>query len=568
MNLDADREHLDVAAVVAAGESLTVEFKRGSVNDRQVIETVVCLANGQGGTLLLGVEDDGAITGAKHRHDTQTSPMRLAAAIQNLTEPPHAVDVSVHEVAGVEVIVIEVPQAIPGPVATKSGLFVKRAIGTDGRPTCIPMTPYEIVSLGLVSRGIDYAAAPARGASMADLDPVEFERFRRRCAATSGQESMAKLSDTDICKALGLLHHDGSLGLGAILLFGRDAALDRWVPTAEFLFQDLREGGLHANLRLRGPLLRIAEEIAALLDLRNTTTELTAGIHRVDIDLMPERTRREAVANALVHRDYAELGPTTIRLTDTQFVVSNPGGFPPGITVENMLEQSRPRSPILADAFRRVGLVERKGKGINEMFEAQLRAGREVPDYTASNPELVSVAVPLGSVDLDLVRFLLTFEDSRQRPLALDELRLVHELKAAGSATNGELAEALALPSGAVRTTSTRLVEMGVIEARGSGRNRRFHLTARFYDLAQDRNAYVRVRAMDPLQQEQLVSEYVRSYGSIARSQAAELCQLAPTEARALLKRMTDKGMLKMVGERRTARYVPTDSHHQVPAEG
>jgi ATP-dependent DNA helicase RecG len=236
--------------------------------------------------------------------------------------------------------------------------------------------------------------------------------------------------------------------------------------------------------------------------------------------------------------------------------VSNPGGFPPGITVENVLDQSRPRSPLLADAFRRAGLVERRGKGVNEMFEAQLRAGRDVPDYGATNLDAVSVTIPLGTSDLDLVRFLLSFEDVRQRALSLDELRILRELKTAGSTTLSELAETLPLPQSTARTVTARLLEMGVIEARGNGRNRRFHLTARFYDLAQDRGAYVRVRALDPLQQEQMVLQYVRSYGSIARAQAAALCQVTPAEARSLLRRMTQAGTLRMVGERRTAAYV------------
>ena len=236
--------------------------------------------------------------------------------------------------------------------------------------------------------------------------------------------------------------------------------------------------------------------------------------------------------------------------------MSNPGGFPPGITIENVLEQSRPRSPLLADPFRRAGLVERRGKGVNEMFEAQLRADRDAPDYGATNLDAVSVTIPLGTSDRDLVRFLLTFEDARQRALTLDELRILRELKTSGSATVSELAESLPLTQSTTRTVTARLLEFGVIEARGNGRNRRFHLTARFYDLAQDRGAYVRVRALDPLQQKQMVLQYVRSYGSIARAQAAELCQVTPADARALLLRMTRAGTLRMVGEQSTASYV------------
>lgn len=545
----------DLAVAVAQGESFELEFKRGSINDKELTEAVVCLANGSGGVLLLGVEDDGTVTGARPRHGSVTDPHRLAAMIQNLTEPAHGVEVSLVDDDDKQVIVVDVPAADPGPIATKSGLFVKRAVGSDGRPQCVPMTPHEIVSMGFVTRGIDYAGATARGAAFVDLDPAEFERFRRLCSRSPGQEGLARLSDLDILKALGLSPHSDQLTLGAVLLFGTQDAIRRWVPTAEFLFQDLRKGGLAASVRMQGPLFQVAEELERLMEVRNSTTELMAGLLRIDLDLVPETTRREAIANALVHRDYSELGPTSVRMTDTHFTVSNPGGFPPGVTIDNILDQSRPRSPILANAFQRAGIVDRKGKGVNEMFESQLRAGRDAPDYSGSTSAMVSVSIPLGSSDLDLVRFLLTFENDRQRPLGLEDLRIVHDVKAGGSATNAELSESLHMSSAVIRVATARLVEAGVLEARGNGRNRRFHPTARFYDLAQDRNAYVRVRAMDPLQQEHMVAEYVRTYGKITRSQAANLCQLSSDEARRLLKRMTDKGTLELVGSRRAAYY-------------
>jgi ATP-dependent DNA helicase RecG len=545
----------DLTAALELGETFRQEFKRGSINDRELTEAVVCLANGLGGLLLVGVEDDGTVTGARPRHGTTTEPHRLAAMIQNLTEPAHAVDVSLIDHEGVQVIVLDVPVADPGPVATKSGLYVKRALGSDGRPQCVPMTPHEIVSMGLSMRGIDYAASLASGATFSDLDPAEFDRFRRLCSRSPGQEGLSRLSDDDILKALGLAPKDQAVTLGAVLLFGTTEALQRWVPTAEFLFQDLRKGATATSVRLQGPLFQVTDQLDQLLAVRNSTTELMAGLLRIELDLIPRTTRREAVANALVHRDYSELGPTSIRITDTHFVVSNPGGFPPGVTIDNILDQSRPRSPILADAFQRAGIVDRKGKGVNEMFESQLRAGRDAPDYTGSTSSLVTVTIPLGTADLDLVRFLLTFENDRQHSLTLDELRVVHDVKAGGSATNAELADDLRLSSAAIRGATARLVEAGILEARGNGRNRRFHLTARFYDLAQDRNAYVRIKAIDPLQQEHMVAEYARTYGKITRSQAANLCQLTSDEARRLLKRMTDKGSLRLVGTRRTAFY-------------
>lgn len=258
---------------------------------------------------------------------------------------------------------------------------------------------------------------------------------------------------------------------------------------------------------------------------------------------------------SLVHRDYAALGPTQVQISDSEFTVSNPGGFPPGVTVANILDQSRPRSPILAAAFKRAGLVERRGKGVNDMFEQQLRAGRDAPDYSRSTSGSVIVTVPLGSADLDLVRFLLTFENETHQILGLDELRILHEVRASGSATGSELSEALSMLPATVRAIATRLVGLGILEARGNGRSRKYHLTARFYDLAQDRNAYVRIKGADPLQQERMILDYVIAYGSIARSQAAELCQISPVQARYLLRNLVDLGRLRLVGERRTARY-------------
>ncbi len=546
---------VDTSAVLDAGETLTTEFK-SAINDKDLARAVACLANGDGGVLLIGVEDDGTVVGAAPRHGTRTDPARVAAYIQANTEPALAVDASVEVIDSREIIRIDVPRADPGPIGTKLGVFTRRVIDTTGKPACVPMTAHEIVSMGMVMRGQDFAAAVARGAALDDLDPNEFDRLRSLCRGAG--DDLGELSNSDILRALGLVPLNDPLSLGAILLFGTEDAVRRWVPNAEFLFQDLRPGDTSANTRIVGPLLRAAEALRDLIDRRNSITELMAGMQRVEISLIPSVTRREALANALVHRDYAALGPTSVQITGTEFVVSNPGGFPPGVTTANILDQSRPRSPILAAAFKRAGLVERRGKGVNDMFEQQLRAGRDVPDYSRSNAESVMVTVPLGNADVDLVRFLLTWENQRQQPLNLDELRLVHEVKSSGSATSLEVAETLNLIPATAKSLLGRLVEAGILESRGVGRSRKFHLTARFYDLAQDRNAYVRVKGADPLQQERMVLDYVSAYGSINRSQAAQLCQTTPVQARAMLKRLVDDGRLTLQGERRGARYVLT----------
>src|SRR5690606_16915808 len=108
--------------------------------------------------------------------------------------------------------------------------------------------------------------------------------------------------------------------------------------------------------------------------------EIIVGLSRITIPRLPDRIVREVIANALVHRDYSELGPVRVHLTDEALRVTSPGGLPPGITLRNLLDESRPRSVILAEAFKRAGIVDRNGRGIHDVYLELLRSGRSGPD--------------------------------------------------------------------------------------------------------------------------------------------------------------------------------------------
>ena len=550
-----DTYGMDLGPLLAAGETLDVEFKRRLGKD-DLYQAVVCMANGTGGLILVGVDDDGTVVGATGDHGGTVDADLLAGRIQNGIEPPLSVDVEVVPWEGKDVAVITVPQAKSSFVGTRKGLFVKRLVGPDGRPACMPMTPMDVLRAGFDGIGLDYARAEARGAEWAHLDPGEFDRFRRLAAQSAGDKGLAELADAELLRALDLLTPDGGISLGAILVFGTSEALRRWAPTAEVLFQDSRPHGLEANEDLLLPLLSAFEEIEARLALRNSVTPVEVGLVRVDVPLLSESVRRESIANALVHRDYAEVGPIQVTLTGSTFSVASPGGFPRDVSPANILNRSAPRSPALANVFKRAGLVERRGKGVQDMFASQLRAGRGAPDYGRSTQRSVIVDVPLGDEDRELLIFLARRQNEGQRALTLTELRMVHGIKHGGPASSADVAEWLRLPVADVRGAATALVEAGVLEARGNGRAQRYMLTARFYELAEDRAAYLRLRPVDRIQQRRLIADYVREFGSITRSKAAELCQIAPTAARAVLKSMTEEGLLELRGERRAAHYV------------
>lgn len=537
---------------------MTVEYKRGSrsaLNDDLIVEAVACLANGVGGTLLLGVENDGRITGLEPRHGDTTKAHLLQAMILNRTEPPVAAFVDIVPVDDVVVGVVDVPPA-ESPVGTTGGKYVRRRLNANGEPECAPYPLHEMLEVGLSAHGRDYAATPARGAAWSDIDLDELESFRQLCATGRGDRVLESASDEDILRALRLtLSGPEPLTLGSILLFGTPAALARFVPTAEVIFTEFRGGRIIVSQTIRLPLIRTATRLFDLIAPRNTEQELIIGLHRVGVRRIPESVIRETIANALVHRSYAIMGPITVELDEESFRVSSPGGFPSGITLDNLLDDSRPRSPIIADAFKRAGIVDRAGRGIREIYNQLLRAGRGEPDYSRSRESTVIVSVPTSDADVETVRFVLEHEQATGARLNLLQLRLIHELKLTGPQSVRELASALNESEPAIRIQLTRLATQGFVEARGSGRHRRNHLTAAFYRIAQS-SEYVRLQDTDPIQQERMVLSYVDQYGSITRRKAAELCRLGSDQARVLLRRLVASGQLELRGERRTAHYV------------
>lgn len=548
------------AAVIAHGETFDVEFRSDSpqLNDRDLVEAVVCLANGSGGVLLIGVEDDGTVTGARARHESgRTDPYRLQALVANTTQPPLSTTVDVVAVDDLEVLVVEVPNS-PRVVGTSRGTYVRRALGGDGRPTCVPYHAHEMLAHEVDRGAEDWAALRLGGATWEDLDPLEFERLRRLVSAAGdgADRVLAGLSDHEIASALGLRRSDAEVTAGAMLLFGKVEPLRRFLPTHEAAFQVLRDLTVEVNDFLPHPLLRLADEMFARFRARNQAQELQFGLLRVGVSTYSETAFREALANALIHRDYTRRGAVYVQWTVDQLEVSSPGGFPSGVRLDNVLvTPPHPRSPLLADAFKRAGLVERTGRGINRMFAEQLRLGRPAPDYGRSTDQGVVAVLPGGPANLAMTRWILEQEDRRQAPLSLSELQVLSELSRERRATTAELASVLQRSDAEARRLLGQMVERGWVEARGERKGRTWHLSAALYRTLDAPSGYVHVRGFEPLQQEQMVLQYVDAHQRVTRSQAADLCALTPAQANRLLTRLARRGLLVRRGERRGSFY-------------
>ena len=554
-----------IQRLIEAGETLDIEFKgerKKPISDDELVEAVVCLANRSSNSpawLLIGVEDDGHITGARPRHESgQTDPVRVAALIANRTRPSITPRVSLVSIQDKQIIVIEI-QPISSPVATTAGKYLRRAIGGDGKPCCLPMFFHEMHARQADRGAEDYSALVLPDAGWDALDPLEFERFRRSIRENrGGDQSLLNLPDIELAKALGAVEANGkvqNIRVLGLLLFGKEASLQRLLPTHEVAFQVLAGQRVEVNDFFRWPLLRVMEECERRFAGRNREEEVMVGLFRIGVPDYSLAAFREALANALIHRDYTRLGAVHVQWHTDRLEISNPGGFPEGVRLDNLLVTApRPRNPLLADAFKRAGIVERTARGIDTIFYEQLRNGRPAPSYERSNEAAVVVVLPGGQANLEFVR-LLAEESRAGRDLGLDDLLILNALWQNRRLSTEEAARLTQKPENDARTTLNRLVEIGLVEPRGERKGRTWHLSAATYRRLGKPTAYIRQHGFEPLQHEQMVLQYLDKYRKITRTQAAELCLLSVNQAYRLLKSLEKRGILVAHGDKKGRYY-------------
>ncbi len=550
----------ELEKLIRSGESPTLEFKsdRRQISDREIYEEVVAQANTSGGCLLIGVEDDGRITGAQPRHETATDPAKLRAAIFNNTVPNVNTRIEVVKHPSGPVIVIEV-DSYPEVCATAAGKCLHRVIGADGKPQSVPLYPRDQRSrrtdLGL----IDFSAQTMDSAAFENLDPLEFERLKQTVARLRGDRTLLELSNEEIAKALRLVETKGNRlvpNVAGLLLLGREDTLMELLPSHEMHFQVIdAQGNVKVNDCFRRPLLAALQELESRFSARNEEREVMVGLFRVPVPDYPQEGFREAVNNAVLHRDYSRLDAVYVQWQADHLLISSPGGFPQGVTVDNILvHEPKPRNPRLADAFRRIGLIEQTGRGVDKIFMGQVRYGRPLPDYTRTDSTGVRVVLRGGKPSLEFAGFVYQ-QDKEGTPLNLDELIILNTLfleRRVDSQTAGRFIQKGTAEG---RAVLERLNERGLVEARGERKGRVYHLSSKVYAKLGGTPAYVRTRGFEAIQQEQMVISALETDGKITRKKVSELCQINDSQAYRLLHKMLTDKTLDLHGKGRGAYY-------------
>ena len=248
------------------------------------------------------------------------------------------------------------PLGMPIPV---EGAYWMRA-GED----LAPMTP-DMLRRIFDESGPDFSAEICPKATLADLDPAAIESLRGRWARHSGNKALAKRRAEKLLRDAELILPHG-ITYAALILLGTRAALGRFLAQAEVIFEyrsTARPGPANQREEFRQGFFSFYDRIWELVNRRNDLQHFQERLVMHPVPTFSEIAVREALLNAVSHRDYRHPGSVFVRQYARRVEIVSPGGFPPGITPENILDQQLPRNRRIAETFARCGLVERLGPG-------------------------------------------------------------------------------------------------------------------------------------------------------------------------------------------------------------
>lgn len=526
---------------LAEPEGTRLEFKSARTNFHfdKLVDYSVALANEGGGKIVLGVTDERPRTVIGTAAFAE--PGRTEAGLYDRLH--HRVHVEEYHHHGRRILICHVPSRLPGTAWQHNGRYLRRA-GDD----LIPIPEADLRAM-FAEAGPDYSAEPT-AAGLADLAPAALAEFRRRWARKDRNPRIEQWADEELLRSAELLA-DGRPTIAALILFGTRPVLGRHLAQAEIIFEyrsSEAAGPAQDRIEFREGFLSCHDEIWQRINLRNDRQSYQDGLFRYDIPTFDETAVREALLNAVAHRDYRLGGSIFVRQYPRRLEVVSPGGFPPGITQENILDQQNPRNRRLAEALGRCGLIERSGQGMNLMVEAAVRQSKPLPDFTGTAAHEVRLTLAGTIQDPAFIRFLERIGKEKLSNFSTLDFLVLDALRRDQPLTD------------ALRHRLPVLVEAGAVETSGRGRGIRYLLSRGLYSAIGAKGTYTRKRGLDHDTNKALLETHLRRNADEG-APLADLLQVLPalsrTQVKRLLAQLKDEGRARVKGTTRAARWYP-----------
>lgn len=528
MQADSEDEHL--------------EFKeaKGSYHFEKLVKYCVALANEDGGRFILGVTNSAPrkVVGTAAFPEMQRTKASLFQRLHL------RIDVEQLQHPDGRVLVFHVPPRPVGTPVEYKGTYWMR-VGEELRG----MTSEELRRI-LDEASPDFSAEVCGGTDLSCLVPEAIETLRQRWHQKSNNDRLLTLGDEQLLTDAGLLVDGRATNAALILMASREVLRKYQLGQAEIIFEfrlDSEATRYDDRQNYQDGFLLCSERIWEQINLRNELFQVQNGLFRRQIRSFDEVVIREALLNAVTHRDYRLSGSVFVRQAPRMLVVESPGGFLPGIGPENILWKCDWRNRLIAETFERCGYVERSGQGVNLMFEESIKDAKLPPDYSGSDGHNVRLVLSGQVQDESFVRFLEKVGLETQQSFGTEDYLVLDHIR-----------RRIRLPD-TLKDRLPHLRQVGIIEKTRRGRAP-YVLSRRYYEFVGRRGEYTRRRGLDRETNKELLLKHITD-NAAAGSRLSELRQVLPDltrpQVQSLLAELKRERRIHVVGRTKGARWYP-----------
>ena len=531
-----------IEQILNAKEGEFVQFKeaKNRFDFGEALRCCCALANCGGGKLVFGVTDKRPrkVVGSTAFDQPERTRKGLIDKLAIM------VDFQLYDVEGKRVLVFDVANRPLGIPVQVDGI----AWWYEG-DSLIPM-PEEIRRRIYAEARFDFSAGICEKATLKDLDKDAIEDFRKRWVEKSGNKRLLNFTLEQLlqdCEAV----TDEGVTYAALILFGKAASLNKYLPQSEIIFEyrsSNASGPANQREEFRAGFFSYYDRLWELVNLRNDVQHYQEGFFVYDISTFNEQAVREAILNAVSHRNYQLAGSVFVRQFPDRLVIESPGGFPAGISLDNILNRQIPGNRRIAKILALCGLVERSGQGMNIIYESCIKEAKSLPDFTGTDDSFVSLTLNGLVLDKKMLSVINRIGNERLESLSTADFLAINALFHEKSLSREQ------------KDRLGHLTEMGIVEH--IGRNK-YVLARSLYTAAGKSGTHTRVVGLDRETNKQLLLKHIRDSGNVG-APFKELQQVLPghnrSQIQVLLRELRDEHCIYCKGRTKAARWFATNS--------
>lgn len=542
-----------------------VEFKKGEGGNiayngggrtepkdrrRCILGYVTALCNEDGGSMVIGMEDKypHKVIGTKQ---SEGAIGELAAQIYSDT----GIRTDIYELYEDDkrILVIDIDARPIGRVFKFEDVALMR-IGEELKPMS------EEVYLKIIQeQEPDFSQQICSGLTIDDLEEMAIEIMKDKYATKQKNPGFRSLPVEQVLSDLDLMK-GGNLTNAALILLAKENVIKERLPQAAIMHEyRTNESQIHFDKRVKfqESFFVMIEKLWDLINMRNGSIPVREGIFNTfEIPLFNEEVIREALNNAIAHRDYKRQSETVIKQFPLKLIITSMGGFPHGVSLENLLTvPSTPRNRLLADVLSKTGLVERSGQGIDRIFLHTLSEGKPDPDYSKSDAFTVTLSLSAEIEDKAFALFIKTVQDSLsdEHKLSVFEIVTLNKIRKGTDKTELD------------RSIVEKLKERVLIESIGKTKGQTYILCKDYYEFADKNVEYSKLTDWDANQAFSIVQMYLVKQHKAKMGDFVKLFEghITRRKIKYFIEKMLDSKLLNTTGTGSGTHYFLSDDYRE-----